>query len=686
MRFRKCLPNSTESSGVLKYDPSRSLNGRLTLHLIFGMKAAMAAGRPSQNEEEVIFADDGHRELLETIKTPMHDHEGRLVGVLGISRDITQRKQAEKTRRYHERLLREMGNTAKVGGWEFDPASGQGTWTEEVARIHDLDPCSETDMELGLSFYQGESRIKIENAIKAAIEFGEPFDLELELLSAKGAHKWVHTIGRPKTENGKVVQVRGSFQDITASKAAEQRIGQLNRVLQAIRHINQLIVRERSPDTLIREASRLLVDNRGYVSALIVRTDENDNPISWANAGLASSAGLPDTLLERGELPPCWDRVRSGKEVVLMDDNSDGCGMCPVTERRTVTRSLCARLTHGGANYYGYLAVALNPNMTADDEERSLFTEITRDLSYALHALQSESNRSSLEKQLIQSQRLESVGRLAGGVAHDYNNILSVILGYTELALDRDDLPGGLHDDLKEIYSSAGRSRDITRQLLAFARKQTIYPVVLDLNVTIESMLRILRRLIGEDIDLAWLPGKGLWPIMMDPSQVDQILANLCVNARDAISDVGKVTIETGTVALDKEYCSEHTGFTPGDFVVLSVSDDGCGMDRDTLGKIFEPFFTTKGVGKGTGLGLATVYGIVKQNNGFINVYSEPDEGTAFRIYLPRNAGDIPEGGLEVRVETTMGRGELLLVVEDDVPILKLAERILSRLNYKVLQ
>ncbi len=174
--------------------------------------------------------------------------------------------------------------------------------------------------------------------------------------------------------------------------------------------------------------------------------------------------------------------------------------------------------------------------------------------------------------------------------------------------------------------------------MLAFARKQTIAPKVLDLNETVEGMLKMLRRLIGEDIDLAWLPGKDLWPVKMDPSQIDQILANLCVNARDAIADVGKITIETGIVTFDEAYCADHAGFVPGEYVLLAVSDDGCGMDKETMDKMFEPFFTTKEVGKGTGLGLATVYGIVKQNNGFINVYSEPGKGTTFKIYLPRHA------------------------------------------------
>ncbi|RJX34271.1 MAG: PAS domain S-box protein [Desulfurivibrio sp.] len=296
-----------------------------------------------------------------------------------------------------------------------------------------------------------------------------------------------------------------------------------------------------------------------------------------------------------------------------------------------------------------------------------------------------EAERDRLQAQFIQAQKMESVGRLAGGVAHDYNNMLNVIMGYSELALEKVGPEDPLYDDLKSILNAAGRSRDITRQLLAFARKETIAPEVLDLNAGVEGLLRILRRLIGEDIDLAWLPGNGLWPVLIDPSQLDQILANLCVNARDAIADVGKITIETGRMTFDAAYCAEHAGFVPGDFVVLAVSDDGCGMDRATLDKIFEPFFTTKGVGRGTGLGLATVYGIVKQNNGFINVYSEPGEGSTFRIYLPRHGDDIAGVRQQPIEQIPEGRGETLLVVEDEISILKLAERILTRQKYRVL-
>ena len=228
-----------------------------------------------------------------------------------------------------------------------------------------------------------------------------------------------------------------------------------------------------------------------------------------------------------------------------------------------------------------------------------------------------EQEKVKLEAQFQQAQKMESVGRLAGGVAHDYNNMLSVIIGYAELAIDKMAPSDPLHGDLQEIYAAAMRATKITRQLLAFARQQTIAPAVLDLNTTVEGMLKMLRRLIGENINLAGLPHPDLWPVKMDSSQLDKILANLCVNARDAIADVGKLSVETQNVTLDEAYCTNHLGFIPGDFVMLAVSDDGCGMDREKQAHIFEPFFTTKAVGKGTGLGLATVYGIVKQNDGF---------------------------------------------------------------------
>jgi PAS domain S-box-containing protein len=296
-----------------------------------------------------------------------------------------------------------------------------------------------------------------------------------------------------------------------------------------------------------------------------------------------------------------------------------------------------------------------------------------------------EEEHALMEAQLRQAQKLESVGRLAGGVAHDFNNMLGIILGHTDMVLDELDPDNWIVSDLLEIQKAARRSSDLTRQLLAFARKQTIAPLVLDLNEIVGGMLKMLQRLIGEDIDLAWLPCKGVWPVKVDPGQIDQILANLCVNARDAITGVGKITIETTNVVFDEAYCADHFDSVPGEFVLLAVSDNGSGMDHETQARIFEPFFTTKDLGRGTGLGLSTVYGIVKQNNGFINLYSEPDDGTTFKIYLPRHGAKAERMQREKVFGATQKGAETILLVDDEPAILPLTRKMLERLGYTVL-
>ncbi len=298
---------------------------------------------------------------------------------------------------------------------------------------------------------------------------------------------------------------------------------------------------------------------------------------------------------------------------------------------------------------------------------------------------QAEREKAKLKNQLTQVQKLESIGQLAGGVAHDYNNALSVIIGFTDLVMARLDPSGELYADLGEVMSAAKRSTDITRQLLAFARKQTVSPQVLDVNENLQSTLKMLHRLIGEDIDLAWIPGAEVWQVKIDPSQVDQIMANLCINARDAIDGVGKVTIETKNIIFDQKYCDDHLGFVPGEFVMIAVSDDGVGIAPEIMDRIFEPFFTTKEVGKGTGLGLATVYGITKQNNGFINVYSEHEKGTTIKIYLPRHMGQTVPANDDINLKLPISNGEIVLLVEDETSILKLGERMLKELGYSVL-
>jgi PAS domain S-box-containing protein len=297
----------------------------------------------------------------------------------------------------------------------------------------------------------------------------------------------------------------------------------------------------------------------------------------------------------------------------------------------------------------------------------------------------SEQMKDELQIQLNQAQKMESVGRLAGGVAHDFNNMLGVILGYVDLALMK---AGDRHDgnrELEEIQTAAKRSVDLIKQLLTFASKQIIDPKPLNLNAAIEKMLNILRRLIGENIDLIWKPAKFPCPVKIDPTQIDQVLANLCVNARDAIAGVGTISIETGRQSFDEDYCRENSDCTPGEFVLLSVRDNGCGIDQDHLDHLFEPFFTTKEVGKGTGLGLATVYGVVKQNNGFINVYSEPGWGTTFNIYLPLLKADEDVTAEKTGKKPSFGGTETILVVEDEPAILRMIRMMLKQKGYSVI-
>ena len=300
--------------------------------------------------------------------------------------------------------------------------------------------------------------------------------------------------------------------------------------------------------------------------------------------------------------------------------------------------------------------------------------------------MQAEEEKARLKHQLQEAQKLESVGRLAGGVAHDFNNMLGVIIGYAELGLLHADKSNPLHAGLLEIRAAAERSADLTRQLLAFARQQAVVPKVLDLNESISGMLKMLQRLIGEDINLTWKPATTLWQVKLDPSQMDQILANLCVNARDAITDTGQITIKTENFAIDEDYCAAHFDAIAGEFVRLTISDDGSGIDKESLNHIFEPFYTTKELGKGTGLGLATVYGAVKQNSGFITVCSEPGQGTTFSIYLPRHVCSEELSRAET-VTAQIARGqETILLVEDEPAILGIASMMLEKQGYTILK
>ena len=474
-----------------------------------------------------------------------------------------------------------------------------------------------------------------------SLHLNQSTTVEYRIIDKAGNMRWMKDFAKPiwDEEENRLIKIYGAVQDFTRQKEAEE---------------------------ALRSSHERFLTVLDSIDATIYVGDMDTYEILFMNKHMIDAFGADLTGqicydVFRNESAPCNHCTNDQ----LLDDDGNPAGVCvwetknPITDKWYINHDRAIQWVDG----------------------RTVRLQIASDITM-LKELEEERVRT--EEQLRQAQKMESVGRLAGGVAHDFNNMLGVILGHAEMMFMGMKPENAHYTDLKEILNAARRSADLTRQLLAFARKQAAAPKVLDLNHTVEGMLKMLRRLIGEDIELIWQPDSQLGPVKIDPAQVDQILANLCVNARDAISGTGKITIKTEDVVLDQNYCAIHAGSMPGLYAMLSISDNGCGMDKETQSHLFEPFFTTKKVGEGTGLGLATVYGIVKQNEGYIDVSSKLEQGTTFSIYLPRiqKTLKIEE---ETDAKTTPKGAETVLLVEDEESLLKLGKVMLERFGYKVI-
>lgn len=561
-----------------------------------------------------------------------------------LAREIEEHEQTEAALLTNEQDLKESQRIAHVGSWRLDLATNQVFWSDELYKMYGLNPELPSLSYLEhKKFLTPESWSKLTEAIHHTVINGNPYELELEMLRVDGSHRWIWVHGMAVVDAaGKTVGLRGVAQDITERKQNEE----------ALR-------REQLFSKSVIESLPGIFYLYTYPELKLILWNREHESLLGYGVGEIGGRHITDW-----HVPESEEAILNAIEVVMTQGSAS-------VEASLLTKD-------------GRAVPFLLTGIRFEAQGQRYLMGIGIDITVRKHA---EAEAEKLQVQLTQGQKMESVGRLAGGIAHDFNNMLGVILGYSELALEQVEAGQKIYSALQGIQQAAQRSADLTRQLLAFARKQTVTPKVLDLNKTVASMLNMLRRLIGENIDLAWLPSEGLGLIKMDPSQIDQLLANLCVNARDAIRDTGKVTIETHNVVFDQAYCATHAGFVPGEYVLLALSDNGCGMDGETLSHLFEPFFTTKAMGKGSGLGLATVYGIVKQNNGFINVYSEPGLGTTFKLYLPLysiNKGKQRSPQPEAAKPEAFGQ-ESILLVEDEPIILEMTTAMLEQLGYTVL-
>jgi len=721
----------------------------------------------------------------------------------GVAADITAERRSAEALRFQEAILEETGRIAKVGGWSFDPASGKGTWTAEVARIHDLDPQAEATREIGLGFYTAEARARIETAIQAAVEQGRPYDLQLELISAKGTRKWVRTIGHPVMEDGRVVQVRGSFQDITALRRMDEARERQQRRVALLGDISRRLVLNLTPDGLLRgiftelareldvdvyanylfdpSTRRLRLDSAGGLTdgqmrefaelrlgqSLCGLVAERQAPLvlpELARVSLEQARGIValgvqayvgQPLLANGQLVGTvsfGSRRRTSftsADVQLIKTVADQ--VAASVERSGLMRALQAsearfrsvvenigevfwlsNVAKSSVEYvspsfetvWGRSCESLRASMDVwkssihpQDRDRVLVAARTKqalglyDETYrivrpdgSIRWVQDKAfpvigpdgsverlvgvavdvtEARDMEEKFLRAQRMEAIGTLASGIAHDLNNILAPMLMMTGLFRDKLTAPQD-QAMLLMIERSARRGAAIIGQLLTFSRglegaKGTLQPRLL-----LKEIAHLMSETLPRDIDIRAEVPADLGTVVADATQLHQVLLNLCINARDAMPQGGQLVLSGANVQLDEAATRHFAPAKPGPYVMMSVRDSGAGIPPEIITRIFDPFFTTKEIGKGTGLGLATVMGIVRGHHGVITVESEPGRGADFRVYLP--AGEAPEiaappahQGPEIR-----GQGELILLVDDEEVIRRATGQVLESSGFRV--
>ena len=587
-------------------------------------------------QEASVLDIDGNELWFHSTIVPVNN-EGRFDYNLIVSIDTTEHKQAEEALRASDEKYRDLYNnapdmfvsvdakTANILDCNQTLANTLGYTKEEIIGLPIFD------------VYHPDCMEDVKKTFRLFVQTGKVHDAELVLQRKDGSKIDVSlNVSAVYDEQGQVLYGRSTFRDITERKKAEEALLKQQYFLQKAQEIGQMGFWE------------LDIKNNE-----LVWTDENCRIF-----GLPIGTELTYETFLHYVHPDDREHVDTEWKAALNKKPYD----------------IEHRLLVDGKVKWVREKAELEFN---EKDECISATGFTQDIT----------ERRSTEEQLLQAQKMEAVGTLAGGVAHDYNNILTIIIGNASLALMEVGKDSPLQNKIEEIITAGERAASLTSQLLAFSRKQVIQPKILDLNELLTNIEKMLGRLIEEDIELLMIPETALWRVEVDPGQMEQVIMNMVVNAKDAMPMGGKLTIETANVDLDESYFREHgIEEQSGTYVVMAVSDTGTGMDEETQSHVFDPFFTTKDVGKGTGLGLSTVYGIVKQNKGFVWVYSEPEQGSTFKVYLPKVEGDAV---LEERERTSVGEvdgSETVLIVEDDDSLRNLARKTLRNYGYKVLE